>query len=141
MQFARDYKYNLIKGINETTRKQTQKAVTDWIQSGSPLDALETALEPIYGQVRSQMIAQTETTRVFQEGNTDAWQSTGLVEQMRYNTVVDDAVCPICSPLDGQVFDLDDAEHSPPLHVNCRCFTTPVVSEEALANKLDEILS
>jgi SPP1 gp7 family putative phage head morphogenesis protein len=140
LEFARQYRYTLIKGITDTTRTQVQRAMADWIQSGAPLDALEATLERTFGSVRASMIAQTETTRIFQTANAEAWQSTGLVEQMRYNTVVDDKVCEICSPLDGQLFDLGDS-HSPPQHIGCRCFTTPVVSEERLAERLDEVLS
>jgi SPP1 gp7 family putative phage head morphogenesis protein len=140
LEYARKYRYDLIKGITDTTRKQTQKAVSDWIRSGAPLPALEAVLEKTFGSVRAQMIAQTESTRVFQDANAAAWQSTGLVSEMRYNTVVDDKVCPMCSPLDGLVFELGDSEHSPPRHIGCRCFTTPVLDEEAYARLLDEAL-
>src|SRR5512139_252705 len=44
LQFAKEYRYEWIKKITETTRIQTQKAVSDWIQSGAPLDALEQVL-------------------------------------------------------------------------------------------------
>jgi SPP1 gp7 family putative phage head morphogenesis protein len=141
MQFAKDYKYNMIKGINDTTRKQTQKAVTDWIHSGSPLEALEKVLEPIYGQVRSQMIAQTETTRVFAQGNRDAFESTDLVEQVKWQAANDELVCPICGELNNTLIDVADISALPPAHINCRCYILPVVSEDALARKLDEVLS
>lgn len=139
--WAKQYRYDLIKGITDTTRRQVQTAVSDWIASGSPLDALEAVLSKTFGPVRANMISITEVTRIFAEANAAAWKSTGLVEQVRYNTAVDDKVCPICSPLNGQNFPVDDYGHKPPLHIRCRCYNTPVVSIEALEQRLDEILS
>lgn len=140
LEFARNYRYNWITRITDTTRTQTQTAVSDWIASGAPLDALETALEPIYGVVRSQMIAQTETTRVFAQANREAFESTGLVEEVVWQAANDELVCPICGELNGTHLGIGDADAYPPAHINCRCYVLPVVSEEALANKLDEVL-
>jgi SPP1 gp7 family putative phage head morphogenesis protein len=138
LEFAKTYRYQWIKGITDTTRQQTQKAITDWIASGAPLDSLELALEKTFGVVRAKMIAQTESTRVFALGNQQAWESTELVEQVVWQTVVDDRVCPICGPLHGTHIGIGDTDAYPPQHIGCRCYTLPVVSEEALARKLDE---
>lgn len=140
LDYAKNYRYSWIKDITETTRKQTQKAMADWIQSGASLDVLESQLSNIYGETRADSIATTEVTRIFAEGNAQAWQSTGLVSGVRFNTAEDDHVCPYCSPLDGQIFDVDDYGHKPPIHVNCRCYNTPVVDEEAISAALDEAL-
>lgn len=141
LEFAKNYRYTLIKGITDTTRKQTQKAVSDWIASGAPLGALEKALEGTFGSVRAEMIAQTESTRVYAQANRDVFESTGLVDEVRWNTARDDLVCPICGPLDGTHIGVEDIDAMPPQHINCRCWITPVVSEERLAEQLDEILS
>ena len=58
LNFAKTYRYTLIKGITDTTRRQVQTAVSDWIQSGAPLPALESVLERTFGSVRAEMIAQ-----------------------------------------------------------------------------------
>lgn len=139
LDYARRYRFGWIKDITDTTRSLTQKAITDWISSGQPLSTLEAQLAPIFGETRAGRIAVTEVTRIFAEGNAQAWQSTGVVEEVRFNTAEDDLVCPFCAPLDGDVFDVDDYGHKPPIHVNCRCFNTPVVSEEAFERKLEEI--
>jgi SPP1 gp7 family putative phage head morphogenesis protein len=141
IDYAKKYRYELIKGITDTTRTQTQKLVSDWVLSGQPLGVLETQLAPIFGEVRAGMIAQTESTRVYFQGASDSWESTGLVSQWQYMTVEDSAVCPICEPLDGQVFDMDDTEHYPPQHINCRCFGLPLLDEQAFEESLDEILA
>jgi SPP1 gp7 family putative phage head morphogenesis protein len=141
LAWAKQYRYTLIKGITDTTRKQVQTAVSDWITSGAPLDALESVLERTFGSVRAKMIAQTESTRVFAQGNRAAFESTGLVEEVRWNTARDDLVCPICGPLDGTHIGIGDIDAYPPQHINCRCWIAPIVSEEALERRLDEILA
>jgi len=140
MDFARKYRYEWVKGIVDTTRLQVQKAVGDWVQSGSPLDALKAALEPVFGEKRAERIAVTEVTRVFAQGNQAAWESTGIVEEMVWQTVNDDLTCPICSELDGTHIGVGDIDAIPPAHPRCRCYLLPVVSSEAVEGKLDEIL-
>ena len=140
-KFARDYRYNWIKGITDTTRKQTQNAIADWIASGSPLSVLEATLEPIFGAARASRIAVTEVTRVFATANQQAFESSGLVGEVVWNTVNDSLVCDICDPLNGTHIGIGDIDSYPPQHTNCRCFVTPVVSEESLSNKLDEIFA
>lgn len=141
MDFARKYRYEWVKGIVDTTRLQVQKAVGDWVQSGSPLDALKAALEPVFGEKRAERIAVTEVTRVFAQGNQAAWESTGIVNSTVWMTAQDDLVCPICGELDGTHVGIGDIDASPPAHVNCRCWLQPEVDEEAVAAQLDEVLS
>ena len=140
-RFARDYRYNWIKGITDTTRKQTQNAIADWISSGSPLSVLEATLEPIFSSARASRIASTEITRVFAEANHATWESTGIVDSMRFNTSEDDRVCETCSPHDGEHIGIGDIDSTPPLHVNCRCWLSPVVNEDRVSDKLDEIFA
>lgn len=140
-EYAKQYRFAQIKDITDTTRTLTQKVLSDWIQSGQPLDSLEQQLSGIFGENRAAQIAATETTRAFAEGNAEAWQSTGFISSVRFNTAEDDRVCPYCSPLDGQEFDVDDYGHKPPIHVNCRCYNTPVVDMDLVNKALDEALA
>jgi hypothetical protein len=137
IDFARQYRFEWIKGITETTREQTQQVMADWMASGDPLSVLEAQIEAIYGEARAASIAATEITRLFQEGNELAWQSTGLVEKMVWRTVQDDRVCPLCAPLDGTEIELGEG---PPIHPGDRCYTEPVVSEELLQSALEGTL-
>lgn len=125
--WARKYTYDLVGDITDTSREFLQKELDEWIQSGQPLDELIKQIEPMFGKNRAEMIASTEITRAFQSGNVASWKSSGVVDKFIYNTVFDERVCPICEPLNNQEFDLDDNEHSPPLHVRCRCFSKPKV--------------
>lgn len=129
IDYAKQYRYDLIKGITDTTRTQVQKLVSDWTSSGASLPVLEAQLEPLFGEVRAGMIAATETTRVYAEGNSEAWESTGMVNTWTWMTAQDDLVCPICGELDGEIFDIADIDARPPAHVNCRCWEQPILDE------------
>jgi SPP1 gp7 family putative phage head morphogenesis protein len=143
LKFARNYRYTWIKDITDTTRKLTQQAIGDWIQSGAPLDALDTALTPIYGENRASVIAATETTRAFSQGNMDSWESTGVVDSATWMTANDELVCPICADYDGTEVGIGDINSTPPdaSHPNCRCWLQPNVSEDLVQAKLDKIFS
>lgn len=141
LRYASEYKYSWIKGITETTRTQTQQAIADWMREGTPLDALEAKLSTIYSPARAERIAATEVTRVYAQGNQRAWESADIVSAMKIQTAQDDLVCPICGPLAETEIGIGDIDAMPPFHISCRCYTLPVVSEEAVSRKLDEILS
>ena len=124
-RYAATYTYELVKQINDASRDYLQGAITDWVRSGEHLNALigQITDSGMFGAVRSQMIATTEATRMFAEGNLAGWRESGVVSGKRWNTAADELVCPICAPLEGQVVGLDDPfgdEFSdPPAHVNC----------------------
>jgi SPP1 gp7 family putative phage head morphogenesis protein len=140
LAWARQYHYDKIRGITDITRQQTQKAVGDWISSGAPLDALEQVLEGIYGSKRAERIAVTEATRVFAQGNMEAWESTGLIGSAHWMTSQDELVCETCGGLSGTEIGIGDIDAAPPAHPNCRCWLQPIVSEQALERQLDEVL-
>ena len=130
-EWARQYAYDLVTKITDTTRRFVQETVAAWIESGAPLDDLIDSLAPMFGSVRAEMIAVTEITRAFAEGNMALWSSSGVVSGKQWMTANDELVCPICGVLDGNVValdaDFDDGSFAPPAHVRCRCWMQPVV--------------
>ena len=53
-----------------------------------------------------------------------------IVRGEQYIATLDTDTCPICGPLDGQVFGLRDRNiPRPPRHPNCRCFMSPVLKD------------
>jgi hypothetical protein len=137
VSWARAYGYELVKGITDTTAKFLQTEIADWMQSGQPLDELISRIAPMYGPVRAGMIASTEVTRAFDEGNDLVWKESQVVEASTWRTAEDELVCAICGPLSrlepvplGEPFihpETGDEYMSPPAHVNCRCGRYPVV--------------
>lgn len=130
--WARGYTFELVRQINGTTRKFLQGEIPAWVESGAELDALVEALAPMFGKVRAEMIAATEVTRAFAEGNQEAWRQSGVVKGKRWFTAEDELVCPICGPLAGTEVGLEEdfpEVGNPPAHVNCRCYIQPVIAK------------
>jgi len=121
--WAHQYSFDLVRGLNDTNRRVLQKEVSRWAESGEPLAALNKRLEPYFGKERAKLLASTETTRAYAEGNMEAWKQSGVVEKKRWNTVNDDRVCPLCSPLHRQEAPLNEAfsdgTMNPPRHPRC----------------------
>jgi len=105
--------------------------VGQWTQAGTPLQELVDQLQAtVFYTDRATMIAETEITRSFFEGNRAAWQASGVIGRMRWQTSNDDLVCPDCGPLNGQTapIDGDFDGYTPPFHPRCRCWVTAVPS-------------
>lgn len=137
--FAKTYLFNLIRNVDETTRKATQDAVTKWIESGEPLDSLRSALRDIFqNEARAALISQTESTRAFAEGSKERYRRADI-QYVKWNTVNAGDVCPVCealgneppAPID-QGFKADSGDSFPPNHPGCRCWLRPVLSEDEL---------
>jgi SPP1 gp7 family putative phage head morphogenesis protein len=138
--WAKGYTFDLVRGITQTTREFLQSAEAEWIESGAPLDALIDQIAPMFGKTRAEMIAVTETTRCFAEGNLATWRQSGVVNKKVWMTAEDEIVCSICEPLGGMTVGLDENGFTteqggigltaPPAHVRCRCWLQPVVEVE-----------
>lgn len=123
---AKEFVENVAQTVTKTNLNAFTVEFAEWLDSGEPLPALTERLAQYYGPVRSEMIAVTETTRAFAEANRITWRQNN-VKKFRFNTVVDDRVCPICEPHNGEIFDIENTDMSPPLHVRCRCYNSPVI--------------
>jgi len=130
IDYAKKYRDEWLKKITETSREAVQKAVTDWLESGESFDSLVATLTNTFGKIRAERIAATEVTRLRAQANQLAWEQSGVVEEFRWSTAMDDLVCPICSPREGQTFPLSQMTEMLPAHVNCRCVGRPLVSED-----------
>lgn len=129
--WAKRYTFELVGGITNTSRTFLQKAVADWIESGQPLDSLISDVERMFSRNRAEMIAITEVTRAFAEGNLASWKASGVVNGKRWMTAEDELVCPICAPLANSEAELNGNFEgnldSPPAHIRCRCWVQPIV--------------
>jgi SPP1 gp7 family putative phage head morphogenesis protein len=80
-------------------------------------------VEQLSSEVRSYVVARTESTRLAFEGNKDYYRASG-VQEVRW--IASNDACPDCEELNGQRFELSEVEQ--PAHVMCRC-TTAAVTE------------
>ena len=117
--------------VEATTRNNMRTAIQTHIASGEGLGALNKRLTPLFGKERAEMIASTEVTRLYAEGNKAAYKSAGI-EEDQWQTVRDALVDPDCDALDGQRRKRDGRTADPPLHVRCRCWIAPVVNDQAI---------
>lgn len=138
--WASAYSAQLVRRIADVTRARIQAAVTSFIDTSEDIPDLARRIRKIIDDPRrALLIAQTESTRSFAEGNTLAWTAQGIQGRKWFN-VEDSLVCPICRHLGGQVAKLGqpfkgpDGQDidNPPGHPGCRCYVQPV---EVVANK------
>ena len=130
------YADTLTEGIGQTSALAIRRQVEEWVSNGLPLRVLTENLQrTVFGAERAKLIATTEVTRAYAEGNRAAWRASGVIERMRWQTSVDEMVCPVCRPLAGRVvevaadgFPSDSGVSFPPAHPRCRCWVTPVVT-------------
>jgi HK97 family phage portal protein len=150
-EWARQFAGTLITGINETTEEIIRAKVAEWIEAGGSLEQLADYIEGTLPDLdipegwspgkldwatsrsRARLIAQTETTRAFTEGNFARWQQVG-VEQVEWRTQRDSDVCKeICRLLHGVIGTIAAGWVHPgtgityrmPAHPGCRCFPRP----------------
>jgi hypothetical protein len=120
--WARQYSYELIRNITNTSRRATQEAVAAFFERGQTRGDLEAALTRLFGPTRASMIAVTEVTRAASNGEREIARELAAegVEMIPiWQTNNDELVCPICGPRHGKQI-TDNAY--PPAHVNCRCW-------------------
>lgn len=145
---AREYTFDLVKGINETSKELLQSAVSGYFENDTTIGQLEAQLlEAGFGPVRAEMIAVTEVTRAASMGEQevlDQLREQGIEMEATWETNDDEFVCDICGPLDGETNDYfnDNGEPiwthpesgeemgAPPAHPRCRCWWTSGFKEE-----------
>lgn len=124
--WASRYAYDLVRGINETSRRMLQSAVSIYYRDGLTIGELQDMIAGSFGPVRAEMVAVTEVTRASTQGERAlsdelAQQGIHMVEVWRTNN--DELVCEICGPRngkpEGEGWTRDDG---PPAHPRCRCW-------------------
>lgn len=132
LSFSREYMDDWWRALATTSRNQMRTAISGWIQSGAPLSSLTKQLTPLFGKTRAGMIASTETTRLYADGNTIGYGAAG-VTTVEWRTSRDERVCQVCLPLHGDTFAI--GSNRPPAHVGCRCSIVPVTADGRALDK------
>lgn len=118
--------------LSQTTRNGLREAIQANIASGAPQRQLVKDITPLFGKARAQLIASTETTRLYAEGNMMAYRADPTVTMVEWMTVGDERVCRnICEPL-ADVYEKNAMSEYPPAHPACRCWLAPVVEGKAV---------
>jgi hypothetical protein len=134
LRAAKEYTYDLIAKIDQTTRDAVGKAISTFVETpGFTMGDLADMLP--FSERRAMMIATTETTRAYAEGQKLAGEKMredypDVMVVKIWFTNNDDLTCEICHPLNEEEVDFDDDfqggdgefYEKPPAHVNCRCW-------------------
>lgn len=78
-----------------------------------------------------QKVVRTELNYALGQASLTAYKQDGI-KQYEYLAELDNRTCDICSPLNGEKFNIDQAIpgiNYNPMHPNCRCTTVPVVDK------------
>ena len=133
----------------ETTIKLLNKKLGKAVEEGAGMDQLTEIVGQVFDFSESFRAARVARSAVFGVANAaarEAYKQSGVVKTVKWHTAEDELVCEYCGPLNGkeiaidEVFfekgdtltgrdggslDLDFADvEDPPVHANCRCFTT-----------------
>jgi hypothetical protein len=128
-EWARTYGFNLVSGLNDTTRELLQGAIGDYFTQGWTMGDLQDKLGQFYGPVRAESIAVTEVTRASVQGELATAEevrrlNSNIVLTPVWQTNSDELVCEICGPYNQKTDEAwgDDYPDGPPAHPNCRCW-------------------
>jgi hypothetical protein len=130
--WASSYSYDLVKGLNETTRAGLQQAMTAFTETpGMTRGELEALVREVgFSDTRASAIAVTETTRASSagiEGYQQDLLDAGITTEKIWHTAHDELTCILCRPLNGvpeHKWESLGASGPPPRHVHCRCHCT-----------------
>ena len=130
-EWAASASFDLIRGLNETSRRAVQQAVSRFFTDQQTIGDLREQLTGVFGPVRADMIASTEVTRAAVEGERALirdLERQGVQFVPTWRTSEDERVCPLCGPRADQA--IMDGQY-PPIHPRCRCWVThePVMTD------------
>lgn len=126
-EWARQYTFELVKGIDGTTRKHLRDSIAAFFEDEMTIGDLEDLLMSgnLFGPTRAEMIAVTEVTRAGARGEVETMEylrrEYGLESVAVWQTNRDEMVCPICGPRHDQPRGTNWDE-PPPAHPRCRCW-------------------
>lgn len=133
--YLRDRVAKLFPQLNTTTAKQIsqelEEAKEGFLTIQETIDyVLQKQREIIKN--RSQIITESEVANVAGATQYDVYKKSGVMV-LKWVTSQDERVCPICSPLDNKVVNINGTfvggkgviGKYPPVHINCRCFVIP----------------
>ena len=107
------------------------------------------SLQKLHEQIRQQMnvtayraetIARSETQKTYSESTLLAIANSGVTRRYQWETSHLETVCPICRPLDGRIYSIDDRNAPKPVvstHPCCNCRVRPYWDEEVTTKEED----
>jgi hypothetical protein len=141
---AYDHAGELIRGLQETTRRDVARSIQTSIKLGENQEAaVKRLMDYIDDPVRARMIARTEAVRAYNTGIMKYAQESGA-ETKTWNTL-GGGCSQICATIDLSPIALNDEFNGdggsydfPPAHPNCQCSVTIGYAKIDSAGNVDE---
>jgi SPP1 gp7 family putative phage head morphogenesis protein len=124
--------FSELKGITSAMDQQISRVLADGMVQGLNPNTIARNLTnrvDAIGISRARTLARTEVIRAHHSAMVQEyrnWGVEGVKVKAEWVTAGDGRVCPLCAPLDGKVFTVDQIESMIPRHPNCRCISIPV---------------
>ncbi len=135
-QWRDKYGFTIINTIQEDLRGILSQSISE----GWTATQLQGAIEELYAEysegmtpARALRIARTETSRVMNEAELEAYKTVGEVKKT-FCTALDEFVCPECADQDGIVVGIDEdfPNGNPPVHPNSYDKETEIFTKQGM---------
>ncbi len=116
-----------IWGARDALAKNLQEMISSGFLSGKSNTQVAREIRDRFGVSfrDAERLVQTETSYIAGQADKQAYRDLGI-EEYEFIATLDGRTCKFCAPLDGQVFQVSEAEagvNYPPIHPRCRCTT------------------
>jgi HK97 family phage portal protein len=152
-EFLKTQGLKFAKEVNDVTADKLAKTIAEGNSAGEGITQIKDRISSVFKEAedsRAFAIARTETSRASNFGIIEGYKQSGVVKGKEWVTAFDERTCEYCASMNGKIVSLDDNYFErgdefkprgadapmdfgysdvgePPLHVNCRCVTIPVV--------------
>ena len=150
--YLADRAYKFSFETNEETNRLLAQALQDGVAEGEGIPELRARVQGVFKDMekyRAERIARSEVVRGSNFAANEAYEQSGVVEQLQWLVTPDDRLCEWCAPQDGKTISLGSSFYDkgdkvegkdggvldlnyenidfPPLHPNCRCTVVPII--------------
>ena len=126
------YTKELAKQTDKAAFHYMQPTILEHLDQGTVGTELAAALEDDFrkfGQVRTKIIARTESNKAFNWGRRYRFDQSKAIAGYRYSAILDERTTEICQTLHGHSWAITDPaldQHTPPNHFMCRSVIVPI---------------
>lgn len=138
----KEIQYSLKDNLSESQVDDLRSVLKDGFSNGWNILRIKSEIEKrvkpepltlsnglvLRSEVRSVMIARTETVRSANQGFLAQLENDGI-EEVQWVATLAENLCSYCEDMNGQILTLEEADERIGAHVGCRCTWAPVVRE------------
>lgn len=129
-------------GISERRRIESviRKGISDGLSENDMAELLLKGGTFKITKFQANALVVTAMTNTYVQTDHEVYKANAkLLDGWQYVAVLDERTTPLCAHRDGTIYPVDDTDHLPPAHWNCRSTTVPVVKSWDDLSKLDNV--